>query len=554
MDEASIRRLIERGKAKILSSERPLPALFSGKKAIQLTEIKQQPRPLNIKAGLEPFDQPLDATRARHLVRRTQFGAPVNQVNAQLGVNSSQAVDDILAAALDTVTTPFPEAPAWVDAVPPFNGTQEELDAFIENNIMWLYELQNEWFELLTSSGLRERMTLFWHNHFVTQYDDYFLATHAWRYLKLLRENAFGNLKDFVRAIGTDPAMLEYLDGNTNRNGEPNENYGRELLELFTMSPKDKDGNDNYSQQDIVEAARALTGWIIDYLNNVGFFNEARFDDGEKTFLGQTGNWGYDDVVDIIFAERGAETAYFVCEKIYKEFVYAVPDPVIVEALATELVNQDYEIQPVLTLLLKSAHFFDDEVIGARLKSPVEMLAGMPKEVGRSLNDDQLLFLRQAAAFLQQDLLNPPNVAGWPGYRTWISTTSLPIRLLLVDLVLFGNNGEDLTDLVSVATQFAEATSPNAAFELPVVLAEYMLSIPLDTLDIGVITEEFGGDLVNFPIPDEVINGPAYMVNLSKIFLAGVPWYEWDVNSDFAPILLALYARFLTQRPEFQLV
>ena len=554
MDEGSIRRLITRGKEKIASAGRPVPALLEGRSAVQLATLPQTPaQPLHIKAGLEPYDQPLDLAKAKHLLRRTQFGAAVDQVNNLVGMNASQAVDDIVAAALDTVTTPFPEKPAWADVVPPFNGTQEEIDQFVQDNVMWLYELQDEWFDLLTEVGFRERMTLFWQNHFVTQYDDYFLAMHAYRYLKLLRENALGNFKDFVNAIGKDPAMLEYLDGNSNRTGEPNENYGRELLELFTMSPKDKNGNDNYTQQDIVEAARALTGWIIDYLNHAGFFDVSRFDDGEKTILGQTGNWGYDDVVDIIFSQRGTETAYFICEKLYKEFVYAIPDTAIVEELAAEMVVQNFEIAPVITKLLKSAHFFDTAVIGARLKSPIEMLTAMPIEVGRSLDADQRMFLRQAASFLEQDLLNPPNVAGWPGYRTWISTTSLPIRLLLSDLVLFGDGGTDITDLVSIATQFPEASTPNAAFELPIVLAEYLLPIPIDTLDIGAVPDEFGGDLINFPIPQEVLNGPAYAIDLAKIFLAGVPWYEWDINSDFAPALLAFYARFLSQRPEFQL-
>ena len=132
--------------------------------------------------------------------------------------------------------------------------------------------------------------------------------------------------------------------------------------------------------------------------------------------------------------------------------------------------------------------------------------------------------------------------------------TSLPIRLLLSDFIIFGEGGNDLTDLVSIATQFPESTSANAAFELPLALAEYLLPIPVSTLDIGVVQEEFGGDLVNFPIPQEILDGPAYVVDLAKIFLAGVPWYEWDINADVAPVLLALFARFLTQRPEFQLV
>ena len=511
--------------------------------------------PLRVAAVLEPYEGPLDDARARHLLRRTEFGAPVDRVDAFTGMPAGEAVDALVDAALDTVMTPHPPKPAWADEpLPGINASEDEINTFIQNNVMWLGELQDEWFTLFTEVGLRERMTLFWHNHFVTQYDDYFLAMHAYRYLKLLREYAFGNFKAFVRAVGIDPAMLEYLDGNTNRQGEPNENYARELLELFTMGPEDKNGTPNYTQEDIEELARALTGWVIDYVKHEGVFIESRFDAGEKTIFGRTGAFGYDEAIDLIFEERSEQIAYFVANKLYRAFVYAVPDPVIVEGLADALLAQDFEIEPVVRLLLKSAHFFDERVVGARIASPVELLAGMPRAVGRSLDADQTTLLRFVTAFLGQDLLNPPNVAGWPGYRSWISTTSLPIRWLVSDFILFGEGGQQLTDLVSVAAQFDVASDPLAAFKLPVALAEYLLPVPLEHLDIGTVADEFGGDLINFPIPAEVQNGPARHRDLAKIFLAGVPWYEWSLESELAPVLLALYARFLTQLPEFHLL
>ena len=401
--------------------------------------------------------------------------------------------------------------------------------------------------------GCENGMTLFWHNHFVTQYDDYFVAMHAYRYLKLLRQFALGNLKDFVHAVGTDPAMLNYLNGDVNRNLEPNENYARELLELFTMSPKDKNGVDNYTQTDIEEIARALTGWIIDYIAHQAVFIQSRFDGGEKTFLGRTGAFGYDDVIDIIFEERGAQTAYFICRKLYSEFVYAVPDTAIVEELADELIANEYEITPVLTKLLKSAHFFDAQVIGAHIKSPVDLLAGFPNDLAVEPDAEAINFLKVVSGFLEQNLLNPPNVAGWPGYRSWISTTSLPIRWLVTDFLLFGDNGNNLVNLVPVASQLEEASDPLAAFKLPAALAEYLMAVPVESLDIGNVAEPFAGDLVNFPIPDEIVNGPAYIQNLAKVFLAGVPWYEWDIQSEQAPFLLVLFARYLTQMPEFHL-
>ena len=555
MDDGTARLVLRRGKEILQQHKSDWPALLRNKPPVQLAVTgATNPRPLNVKAGLEPFTEPLDAQRARHLLRRTRLGAPIDLVNPLIGQNSGQAVENLVDAALDTVGTPFPDEPVWAnEPLPGPNASQEEFDAFIQNNIEWLNELQDEWFTLLMDVGIRERMTLFWHNHFVTQYDDYFLAMHAYRYEKLLREHAFGNFKTFVHAIGTDPAMLVYLDSSTNRVGEPNENYGRELLELFTMGQEDKDGASNYSQGDIAELSRALTGWIVDYVNHTGVFVDTRFDAGDKTIFGQTGAFGYDEAIDLIFAERSPQIAYFICTKLYKEFVYAVPDPVIVQGLADEMLAQDFEIVPVLKLLLKSAHFFDPQIIGARISSPIELLTGMPQNVGMPVAPERISLLRFVAAFLEQNLLNPPNVAGWPGYRSWLSTTSLPIRWLVVDYILFGEGGQQVTDLVSIAEQFDLTSDPNAAFKLPVALAEYILAVPLENLDIGTVSEEFGGDLINFPIPQEILDGPQHHIDLAKIFLGGVPWYEWSLESELAPAVLALYVRYLSQLPEFHL-
>ena len=554
LDDDKKRRIIQQGKHLLKFENRPLPPFLKKKPAVQLADSQyDEAPPLTIHAGLEPYEGSMDRKQVAHLLKRTGFGASIKSINDLVGGLVGDIVDQIVDDALDTTTYPVPPEPEWANTLIPFDGTQAEIDEFVQNNVMWLFELQDEWFETMIQIGLRERMTLFWHNHFVTQYDDYFFSMHAYRYIKRLRDFALGNFKDFVREIGKDAAMLEYLDGNTNRDVEPNENYARELLELFTMSPKDKDGNDNYTQQDIEEIARALTGWIIDYINHESVFFPQRHDTGQKTFFGRTGAFGYDDVIDIIFEERGEETAYFICSKLYQEFVYAVPDPVIVQELANELIASDFEVTPVLRTLLKSAHFFDDQVIGAHIKSPIELVTSMPNELAIEPTPEQIGLLKFIALFLEQDLLNPPNVAGWPGYRSWISTTSLPIRWLATDLVLFGDNGGNLVNMVPIAQQLPESSDPLAAFKLPIALAEYFLAVPVENLDIGTVSEEFGGDLVNFPIPDEIRNGPAYIENLAKIFLVGVPWYEWSLDHEQAPILLALFARYLTQLPEFHL-
>ena len=534
--------------------KKSLPDILKNKAAVQLgLPDTHLAKPLSIQAGLEAYEGTLSRDQAAYLLRRTGFGASIDQINAITDRNAAEVIDEIVDAALDTVTTPVPPEPVWANELIPFNGSQEEIDQYIQNMIAWGNELQDEWLSAMIRVGFRERMTLFWHNHFVTQYEGYFVAMHGYRYLRLLREHALGNVKNFVYAIGLDPAMLRYLNGDSNQKIEPNENYARELLELFTMSPKDQEGNDNYTQTDIEEIARALTGWVIDYLTHTTVFLPERFDEGVKSFLGRTGEFGYDEVIDIIFEERGAQTAYFISEKLYTEFVYALPDPVIVQQLADELVSNEFNLVPVIRILLKSAHFFDPQLSGAQIKSPVDLLAGMSNEVGVTPNEVGTSFLKAAASFLEQTLLGPPNVAGWPGYHSWVSTTSLPIRWLLTDFLLFGDNGGNLVNLVPVVKKMPEATDPLAAFKLPVAMASYFLAVPGENLDIGNVTEEFGGDLVNFPIPEEVVNGPSYIQNLAKIFLVGVPWYEWDIDSEQAPLLLVLFARFLTQMPEFQL-
>ena len=186
------------------------PAFLRNKPAVQLAPSgKSTAKPLYIQAGLEPFEEPLSRQQAAHLLRRTGFGASAEQINALTGNNASDVVDSIVDAALDTTTTPVPPEPVWANELIPFNGSQEEIDMFIQNTILWLNELQDEWMTTMITVGFRERMTLFWQNHFVTQYDDYFVAMHAYRYLKLLREYALGNFKRLCARNWHRPCHVE---------------------------------------------------------------------------------------------------------------------------------------------------------------------------------------------------------------------------------------------------------------------------------------------------------------------------------------------------------
>ncbi len=510
-----------------------------------------EPQPLRIDAGLEPHTLLLDERSAGHLLRRAGFGASPERLAAYVGRPAAAVADELVAEAL---AMPLPEPPPWINEVPPpRNAPDADRQAYNRNNRRWRNEWVGAWFGEMHALGLRERLALFWHNHFVTELQVYQLAIYAYRYVTLLRTHALGNFKTFVHAAGLDPAMLLYLNGRQNRRQAPNENYARELLELFTMGQLDGQGNENYTQQDIEEIARALTGWVIadDGLGVV--LVPRRFDDGQKTVFGRTGNFGYDDVIDLLFEERPRQIAEFVCRKLYREFVYAAPDEALVAELADIFVVNDFELAPVLSALLGSAYFFDEQVAGARLKSPVELLVGLLLDLEVPAFPDLMNLLRRFAGDLQQNVLNPPNVAGWEGHHAWLTTTTFVARWNFAErmLDLLGRNPG--LDLVTLAERLHDPNDPEAAFTLPAALAEHLLPVPLDLLDLQAPAEEFAGDLAGNPLPEAVESGPAYVRDLAKVFLAGTPWYEWNLYREDAPTRLLHYLAVLVRIPEFQL-
>ena len=507
--------------------------------------------PLSISAGLEPHNAPLDQLSAAHLLRRASFGAAPEQVEDHLGQTAADAAAALVQAAIDA---PMPEPPEWINEVPPGrDASQQQRQQYQMDNRNRLREWVAAWYDRMVEYGLREKMTLFWHNHFVTEVQTYRGAPIAYRYTTALRTHALGNFKDFVHAIGLDPAMLIYLNGIQNRVGAPNENYGRELLELFTMGQFDGQGNENYTQTDIEQIARALTGWRINERDYTVSLVPNRHDEGEKTIFGRTGQWGYDDVIDIIFEERAPQIAEFVARKLYGEFIYAAPDETLVADLAQIFLDNDFEIAPVVSALMSSAHFFDDQVLGTQVKSPTDMLVGLIRDLDAETVPRVMNNLRRFSAILQQSILNPPNVAGWPGHRTWLTTTTFVQRWNYADRLLRNLDRDDALDLKALAERLHDPAAPDAAFTLPVALAEHLLSVPLDLLDLATANTEFAGDLINNPIPPEVENGPAYARDLAKLFLAGVPWYEWSLDATNAHRQMRSYIVALTLVPEFQL-
>ena len=255
-----------------------------------------------------------DVQAARHILSRTLFGITQQEVDFALTKTLDEFVDDYLLADISE-----PPAPGdWVNELPiPQNGKVDR---------QRFMELTYWWFDLMKNQGysLAEKMVLLWHNHFVSEISVVKFPQYLYKQNKLFREFAFGNIKELTKAVTIDPAMLIYLDGRKNSKRKPNENYGRELLELFTM------GVGNYSETDVVEAAKALTGWRIDGLESK--FIPNRFDNNEKTFLGETGNFNHEDIINIIFTQDA--TAEWFCNKLYKEFIYYEPNETYIKELA----------------------------------------------------------------------------------------------------------------------------------------------------------------------------------------------------------------------------
>jgi uncharacterized protein (DUF1800 family) len=242
-----------------------------------------------------------------------------------------------------------------------------------------------------------------------------------------IRRLALGNFSDLLLAVSQEAAMLQFLNNQQNRKQHPNENFARELLELFTL------GRGNYSEQDVKEAARAFTGWSADAQNRF-VFRPRLHDDGPKTFLGHTGNFGGEDILNIILQQP--QTAEFITTKLYRFFVNDTPDPANIKPLAQEFYKSQYDISSLLERMFTADWFYAAPNVGTRIKSPVELLAGLKRTFGVQLSDDRPLIVFQKA--LGQTLFQPPNVAGWPGGRNWIDSSSLLYRLQLPS-VLFRN-------------------------------------------------------------------------------------------------------------------
>ena len=288
-------------------------------------------------------------------------------------------------------------------------------------NTAWLMRMANP-----NESAFMERMSLFWHGHFACSSK---ISKLAFNQINAIREHALGNFRDLVLAVAKDPSMIRYLNNQQNKKNKPNENFARELMELFTI------GRGHYTEQDIKEAARAFTGWSSN-LSGSFVFRRRQHDFGVKTFMGRTGKFDGDEIIDIILEQRA--TAQFICTKIYRYFVNEKVDTKIVNQLADQFYKSDYNIEALMRNIFTSDWFYDKKNIGIKIKSPVDLLAGMSRGLNVQYDNEQALIFAQKA--LGQVLFNPPNVAGWAEGKAWIDNSTMMLRLNLITYLLYASD------------------------------------------------------------------------------------------------------------------
>ncbi len=440
-------------------------------------------------------NKPWNAIRVAHVYKRLGFGAKYDDIQDGLQITPSQLVDSLLTAAKNA---PLPAPPAWYNwsAGNYTDINTQRIDQYKEWYFQWIADMLN--------TGVREKMALFWHNHFVTKFTDYLCPSYMYEYHKLLQTHAFGNFKTFLKAVAKTPAMLVFLDGLKNKKNRPNENYARELFELFTLGV-----NIGYTQQDIAEAARALTGWTNVTVECAPItFDPAQFDNTSKTVFGQTSNYDFDGLHDLIFQERAVEVSQYIASKIYAQFVHALPNQTIIDGMALTFRNNNFEIEPMLLELFKSDHFYEDEAISVNIKSPVEYLLMLPKEGNLPYDTNILQLVGYLTVDMGQQLFNPIDVSGWNGNRSWINSTAITTRWnalsQYLDYVVFALDKEKFrelaidvsgnsNDVAVVARKITDHFIPKgidaAGYDQATVALKF--SVPQNYFDLGVWNLQF---------------------------------------------------------------
>lgn len=356
-----------------------------------------------------------------HLLHRAAFGPTPELLNRFSGKDLAFVIDELLKDSETIQELLYLSKPETKDngkvrplkAIALFLKSQKEKD---ELNLAWLDRMA------VASAMLREKMTLFWHNHFATG------TPFGWLMQvqhNTLRRNALGSFRTMLHEIAKDPAMIIWLNNQQNRKDAPNENFAREVMELFTLG----EGN-GYTEDDIKDAARAFTGWTVNQAGEYEF-NPKQHDDGFKTVFGRTGNYKGEQIIDMLLEKR--ETAVYLCRKIYRSFVNIEVNEDRVQELASRFHRSDYDIADLMRTIFNSEWFYNKENIGSIIISPVELIVKYKRLCKVELDDEQMLAFQH---ILGQTLFSPPNVAGWKGGKNWIDGNSIIQRLHIPRAIL----------------------------------------------------------------------------------------------------------------------
>lgn len=493
------------------------------------------------RGDLPAYKKNLTQREAIYLLRRTTFATDWQTIKMFTGKTVDEAVESLLDNALKE--SPSTDSLTWVgqgyknwDKLKS-EEKQPALTAIYEKSANQNVELQNWWIKNMSDDilSIREKMTLFWHGHFTTRFTILPPMPAQLTYLQnqLFRGLHQGNFRTLLEKITIDGAMLIFLNGQENSKKAPNENFSRELLELFTI------GISNYTEQDVKEGARALTGWRTNYFvdeitgKNVleSYFSADEHDTGSKTYLGEiipaTDNnteanvfkYEIQKMIDIILSKKAIEVSTLICTKLYRFFVYSNPKQTnkeVIAILAQTFIENNFEIRPVLAQLLKSTFFFEECNMGIQLKTPAELVIGFGKHF--QVNEG---WKNAIMAKMGQDLINPPTVAGWGGYREWYDTRTFPIALQ--QLGYFIDNQIEEHILIWIK-QFDDYQNPRCLVKQICTL--FLAKLP---------TKE-------------------YLDKYLKVLLGGIPEYEWAtlLKVDFvAGNRLKIFMKYIIKSPDF---
>ncbi len=353
----------------------------------------------------------------KHLYWRAGFGLSPAEYTARRSDSVTEAWDRLFRESQQGYELPVPPPPD-------LEAFRMDRKAFIRDQARRVFALSADWIRRMgkpDEPALLERMFLFWHGHFACHARSEPIAVNQ---LNLIRRHALGNFRDLLLGISRDPGMIRYLNNQQNRKQQPNENFAREVMELFTL------GRGHYAEADIKEAARAFTGWSSN-LQGEFVFRSSWHDYGRKTVFGKSGDFDGEDIIDLLLEKR--ETAHFIAGKAYRYFVHPKGHEERIAELGQLFYRSGYDIAQLMKAIFTADWFYAEENQGARIKSPVELLAGLTRQLGIEWTDNRNLFILQRA--LGQELFHPPNVAGWPQGKAWIDNSTLMLRLNLASFL-----------------------------------------------------------------------------------------------------------------------